>query len=185
MRNIGPLLRSRGAYSPLWEQLLILISTEYHEMGQNSCMDQIYQIDESKKAQFIAYIQEARCGVIATADREHGPESAFINLAVTSELAILFETLITSRKYRNLQRDPRASLVIGGHGQTTLQLEGLVDEPTETLRDEVMSTYYEACSQNLSHSNWPGVTYMRFRPRWVRYSDYGLPWKVEEYFLSR
>lgn len=147
-------------------------------------MDNSSLMDSAKKTAFISYIGEINAGVIATADREHGPESAFINLAVMPDMAIVFETLITSRKYRNLQRDPRASLVICGHGKTTLQIEGLVDEPTETLLDDVISTYYEACPQNMSHRNWPGLTYLRLRPRWLRYSGYGLPWKVEEYFLN-
>lgn len=144
-------------------------------------MDNPLHIDDAKKAAFISYINAVNAGVIATADRERGPESAFINLAVMPDMAIVFETLITSRKYRNLQRDPCASLVIGGQGKTTLQIEGLVDEPTGTLLDDVISTYYEACPQNASHRNWPGLTYLRLRPRWLRYSDYGLPWKVEEY----
>jgi pyridoxine/pyridoxamine 5'-phosphate oxidase len=141
-------------------------------------------MDEKKKAAFIAYIGGVNCGVISTADKQHGPEAAFINLAVASNLEIVFETLISSRKYRNLQTDPRAALVIGGHGKTTLQIEGFVDEPVETDLDEAISLYYDACPQNNSHRNWPGLTYLRLRPRWIRYSDYGHPWKVEEYFLN-
>ncbi|HSM96891.1 MAG TPA: pyridoxamine 5'-phosphate oxidase family protein [Rhizomicrobium sp.] len=142
-------------------------------------------MDDEKKAAFIAYVKEVNCGVISTADKEHGPEAAFISLAITPDFEIVFETLITSRKYRNLQTDPRAALVIGGHGRTTLQIEGLVDEPGDLDRDELVPLYYKACPQNTSHQNWPGLTYMRLRPRWVRYSDYGHPWKVEEYFLKR
>lgn len=141
-------------------------------------------MDEKKKAALIAYIREINCGVISTADKEHGPEAAFISLAVTPDFEIVFETLITSRKYRNLQADPRAALVIGGHGKTTLQIEGLVDEPGEAELDDLIALYYGACPQNNSHRNWPGLTYLRFRPRWIRYSDYGHPWKVEEYFLK-
>src|SRR5690242_1166246 len=142
------------------------------------------QLNSAKKAEFIAYIEAANCGVIATANAEHGPESAFIHLAVMPDMAIVFETLISSRKYSNLQRDPRASLVIGGQGKTTLQIEGDVEELTDVLRDEAIPIFYKACPQNRSHRDWPGLTYMRFRPRWIRYSDYGIPWKVEEYVLS-
>ena len=152
--------------------------------GQTEIMEIGYPIAHGKMAQFIAYIGEVRAGVIATANREQGPESAYINLAVMPDMAIVFETLITSRKYRNLPRDPRASLVIGGKGKTTLQIEGLVDEPTEVLLDDIIQIYYDACPQNVSHRNWPGITYMRLRPRWLRYSDYGMPWKVEEFSFS-
>jgi hypothetical protein len=75
-------------------------------------------------------------------------------------------------------------LVIGGHGKTTLQIEGLVDELADVERDDLIAFYYDACPQNMSHRDWPGVTYMRFRPHWIRYSDYGHPWKVEEFFLK-
>ncbi len=141
-------------------------------------------MDENKNAAFIAYIRETGSGVLSTSNRQNGPEAAFINLAVTPAFMLVFETLITSRKYRNLRTDPRAALVVGGHGSTTLQIEGLVDEPAEVEREELISLYYDACPQNNSHRNWPGLTYMRFRPRWIRYSDYGHPWKVEEYFLK-
>lgn len=147
-------------------------------------MSQPFRLDSQKKAEFIAYIGAINAGVIATADPEHGPESAFIHLAVMPDLSIVFETLITSRKYRNLQRDPRASLVVGGREKTTIQIEGIVDEPAETLREELISTYYKACPHNVGHQNWPGLTYLRLRPRWLRYSDYGMPWKVEEYSLN-
>lgn len=153
-------------------------------MGQTDFMGHALQLDSAARIKFVSQINAINAGVIATADREHGPESAFINLAVMPDLAIVFETLISSRKYRNLQRDPRAALVIDGGGKTTFQIEGLVDEPTDVLRDDVIAAYYKACAQNLSHRDWPGLTYMRLRPRWLRYSDYGMPWKVEEYFLS-
>ena len=141
-------------------------------------------MDEKKKAAFVDYIKKINCGVVSTAGGQRGPEAAFINLAVAPDLAIVFETLITSRKYRNLQVDPRAALVIGGQGGTTLQIEGSIDEPAEADLDEAISLYYEACPQNGGHRGWPGLTYLRLRPRWIRYSDYGHPWKVEEYFLK-
>jgi pyridoxine/pyridoxamine 5'-phosphate oxidase len=41
------------------------------------------------------------------------PQAAVVGFAVTDALEIIFDTVATSRKYRNLRADPRVALVIG------------------------------------------------------------------------
>jgi len=56
------------------------------------------------------------------------PQSALVGIAVTQELEIVFDTLNSSRKYRNLIQHPSCSLVIGWDGEQTVQYEGIATE---------------------------------------------------------
>ncbi|HWA30151.1 MAG TPA: pyridoxamine 5'-phosphate oxidase family protein [Rhizomicrobium sp.] len=141
------------------------------------------KLGPEKKAALVAYLRNISGGVISTVGTQGAPEAALITFAVSPELEIVFETLVTSRKYANLQDNPRAAFVAGGAGAKTIQIEGLIDEPAESDLDALKRLYYESCPQNLSHRDWPGMTYLRLRPRWIRFSDYGHPWHVEEYSL--
>ncbi|HTQ14202.1 MAG TPA: pyridoxamine 5'-phosphate oxidase family protein [Rhizomicrobium sp.] len=136
-----------------------------------------------KKAELAAYIRRIACGVVSTVDKSGAPEAAFVFLAVTPGLEIVFETLNTARKFRNVARDPRVALVIGWEDDTSLQIEGLAGEPDEFALEELKPVYYETCPQNRGHLGWPGLTYLRVKPRWLRFSNYGARWRVEEFTL--
>jgi len=142
-------------------------------------------LNANRKQALLAYMRNLGCGVVSTSGTDHAPEAAFVNLAVTDDLELIFETLNTSRKYRNLRRDPRIAVVMGGSGDKTVQLEGMARELFDSELDGLKASYYDQCPNNLPHSNWPGVTYIRIQPRWIRFSNYGMPWKVEEFFLGR
>jgi len=50
-------------------------------------------------------------------DWESAPESALVAIAVTEDLEIVFDTLDSTRKYRNLISNPKASVVVGWEGE--------------------------------------------------------------------
>jgi pyridoxine/pyridoxamine 5'-phosphate oxidase len=143
------------------------------------------KLDAARKAEIVACLRKAEGGVISTVAKNNRPESAFIYIAVTPELEIIFETLITSRKYVNIGDNPYAAFVADAGDARTIQMEGVVDEPVEIDLESLKRLYYEFCPQNLSHRHWPGLTYLRLRPRWIRFSDYGHPWQVEEFVLGQ
>ena len=119
--------------------------------------------------------------VIATASNTGEPEAALINIAVTPDLEIVFETTSATRKYVNLMRNPRVCLVIGWHDDRTLQLDGLVDGPEGRDYERLKAFYISAFPQRTSHEYWPGNDYYRVRPRWARLSNYNSPRKIEEF----
>jgi pyridoxine/pyridoxamine 5'-phosphate oxidase len=63
-------------------------------------------------------------GVVSTLSADGAPQSALVGIAVTPELEIIFDTVEKSRKFGNLLRDARASLVAGWQGEVTVQLGG-------------------------------------------------------------
>jgi hypothetical protein len=89
---------------------------------------------------------------------------------------IVFDTIETTRKAVNLRRDPRIALVIGGWGPgdgRTAQIEGVADAPAGAELARLKMAYYAVYPDGPSRAAWPGLIYVRVRPTWVRYSDFG------------
>ncbi len=138
-------------------------------------------IDNVRKIALYGFLAAARYGVLSTVSPDGTPEAALVGLAATPNLDLIFETINTTRKYQNIQRNPRVAAVIGWDGEKTLQYEGIANEPDEFAVEALKKIYFELLPENRGHDGWPGLTYMRIRPRWIRLSNYGAPWSVEEF----
>jgi hypothetical protein len=119
------------------------------------------------------FISRQRYAVVSSTASDGTPQSALVGVAATSGLEIIFDTLDSARKYRNLIERPACSLVIGGwSGEQTLQLEGLAEAPAgESLRrlQHVFFAHWPECRE---HLKWPGIAYLVVHPCWLRYSDF-------------
>jgi general stress protein 26 len=124
------------------------------------------------KAEVHAFIARQRYGVVATVQTDGSTESALVGIAVSPELEIFFDTLGDTRKAKNLRRDPRVSMVIGWENEQSVQLEGLADEPKGAGLDGLKRVYYEAWPDGPTRESWPGITWVRIAPRWIRFSDF-------------
>jgi nitroimidazol reductase NimA-like FMN-containing flavoprotein (pyridoxamine 5'-phosphate oxidase superfamily) len=140
------------------------------------------------KSEIYEFIRARRFAVAATVDANGAPEAAFVGIAVTPELELVFETLDATRKCPNLRRDPRIAFVIGWSGDflqnvggdQSLQYEGVADEPKGEELERLLEIYFATQPEGLLRQGWPGQTYFRVRPRWIRLSDYDRPSRVEE-----
>ena len=119
-----------------------------------------------------AYIAGQRYGVVATAQANGAPQSALVGIAVAPSLEIYFDTVETTRKAVNLRREPRVSLVIGWDNEQSVQLEGLADEPKGAALEALKRIYYAAWPDGPSRESWPGITWVRVVPTWIRFSDF-------------
>jgi len=116
-----------------------------------------------------------RLAVQASVSAAGVPQAAMVGFAVTDQFEIVFDTLHTTRKARNLRQNPHVALVIGGwvpNDERTVQYEGEADEPTGAELDRLKQVYYAAYPDGPGRASWPGLIYVRVRPTWVRYSDY-------------
>jgi hypothetical protein len=95
-----------------------------------------------------------------------------VGFAVSDDLEIVFDTVETTRKHRNLRADPRIALVIGWDDAITAQIEGSVDFPTGKDLERVRECYFVAYPDGRDRLAWPGITHARVRPSWVRFSDF-------------
>lgn len=121
----------------------------------------------------LAFLRAHRLCVQATVSPYGFPQAAVVGFAVTDELELVFDTEATSRKVKNLREDPRMAVVVGGDEDKTAQLEGIADEPTGAERARLVEAYLRVWPDGVERAAWPHITYVRFRPHWARYSDFG------------
>jgi hypothetical protein len=70
-----------------------------------------------------------------------------------------------------------AAFVIGGAApgdERRVQYEGVADEPSGDELEQLKTVYYGVYPNGPDRLSWPGLIYVRVRPRWIRYSDYSL-----------
>jgi pyridoxamine 5'-phosphate oxidase-like protein len=139
-------------------------------------------------ASLLSFLRSQRWAIEATVSSTHDPQAAIVGYAVTNQLELVFDTLSTSRKAANLRFNPRIALVIGGWqegSEQTLQYEGVADFPAGADLARLKRVYFEAFPDGPSRESWPAITYVRVKPRWLRFSDYGVdPPKIVERSLS-
>ena len=122
-----------------------------------------------------AFLRTQRYAVEASRGAGDCVQAALVGIAVTDTGEIIFDTLATTRKARNLRTSSRIALVIGGWivgDERTVQYEGVADEPTGPELDRVKAAYFAAWPDGPRRANWPGLIYIRVRPTWIRYSDF-------------
>jgi len=128
------------------------------------------------RAEIIRFIRANNCAVQASVSVSGAPQAAVIGIAVSDKLEIVFDTLASTRKAQNLVRNPRISLAIGGWipgDERTLQIDGVADQPQGAELERLTALYYESFPSGRERLSWPGLTYFRVRPTWVRYRDFG------------
>jgi PPOX class probable F420-dependent enzyme len=125
-----------------------------------------------ERQQLVEALSRHRLAVLSSIGPDGGPQSAVVGIGVSDRLEIVFDTLATSRKVRNMQRDPRVALVVGWDREITLQIEGTADFPQGDELARVRAVYFAAHPDGPTRLSWPGITHVRVRPAWIRYSDF-------------
>jgi len=126
------------------------------------------------KMELLAYMRTHRLAVISSVGDQGEPQSALVGIAVSPSHEVIFDTVTDSRKHRNLLRDPRASVVLSGPEEKTLQLEGrarplaLAGETDADLR----AVYYDVWPDGRERLRWPNLAYWCIQPAWAPYSDF-------------
>ncbi|WP_050404379.1 pyridoxamine 5'-phosphate oxidase family protein [Bradyrhizobium embrapense] len=132
------------------------------------------------RAELLAFLRMHRLAVVSSV-HDGAPQAALVGIAVSDDIEIIFDTLTTSRKYQNLRTDPRAAFVVGWDAEQTAQLEGIADFPTGTELAACKQVYFAAWPDGPERETWPNIGYVRVRPRWMRFSDFGAaPARIEE-----
>jgi general stress protein 26 len=126
-------------------------------------------------AELLGFMREHSMAVQASVSAAGGPQAAVVGVVVTDDFEVFFDTADTSRKVDNLRRNPRIALVIGGTtggDERTVQYEGVADEPTGAELQRLKELYFESFPDGRERQAWPGITYIRARPTWVRFTDF-------------
>jgi len=134
------------------------------------------------RAEIYEFIAKQSLGVLGTLSPAMVPQSALVGIAVTPELEVVFDTLKSSRKWRNLMTNSSCSLVIGWAGEITVQYEGRALQPDGSELARYQEIYFAKWPDGPIRLSWPGITYFVVQPRWIRYSDfYQNPPLIEEF----
>jgi general stress protein 26 len=125
------------------------------------------------RAELVTFLRRHRLCVQASVSPASSPQAALVGFAVSDRLEIVFDTLDSTRKSENLRQNPRVALVIGlGPEERTVQIEGIADRPSGAELERLKRVYFEAWPDGVERQTWKGLTYVRVRPTWVRYSDF-------------
>jgi pyridoxine/pyridoxamine 5'-phosphate oxidase len=133
------------------------------------------------KDELYDFIARHKLAVLATAAADGAPQAALVGIAVTPELELVFDTLRSTRKARNLSENPAAAFVIGCTDEITCQYEGIAHELSGDELAKYKLIYFAAFPDGPAREAGAGITYYVVRPRWVRFSDYTQsPPRIEE-----
>jgi pyridoxine/pyridoxamine 5'-phosphate oxidase len=123
------------------------------------------------RAELVAFLRRSPFWVQASVAEGGTPQAAVIGVAVGDDLELVFDTETSSRKCRNLRRDPRVALVFWD-GARTIQIEGRADEPVGQERARIQALYFASFPDGRERE--ARVTWFRVRPTWLRDSDFAV-----------
>ena len=127
------------------------------------------------------FITKNKYAVLSTVSEKGMPQSALVGIAVTRDLKIIFDTVTSSRKYKNLIINPAIAFVIGWDDEQTVQYEGTARIPKDQQLDELLAVYFEVFPDGRDRKeNWKDISYFYVEPRWIRYSNFNEPVQIEE-----
>lgn len=126
-------------------------------------------------AEVLEFMRFHRYAVQATVTEQGLPQAALVGIVINDRAELFFDTFASTRKAKNLKRDPQLAFVIGGHthgDERTVQYEGTVDSPTGAELEGFKDAYFALHPDGVRRSKLPGICYFRVRPRWIRYTNF-------------
>ncbi len=137
------------------------------------------------KEELISYISARQFTVISTIGDEY-PESACIEFG-NDGLTLIFDTNRESRKFKNLQKSSKVSLVIGWEDERTVQYEGnatLLEKGPEL--DQLKRAYFKKAPGAQKWEATDGNVYFKVEPVWIRFTDLNTtPWDITVFDLTQ
>jgi len=121
--------------------------------------------------ELLRFLREHKLVVVSSVAPGGAPQAAVVGYGVSDTLELVFDTLTSTRKYANLRSDPRVALVVWD-GERTVQLEGVVDFPEGDELERLRQVYFVPYPDGRERLAWPGITHVRVRLTWARYSDF-------------
>lgn len=123
------------------------------------------------RSDVLAFLRTQKLGVVASVTADGQPQSAVVGYAVSDDFELVFDTLGDTRKAQNLRARPKVSFTMWS-GERTVQLDGLTDEPTGAELARLKAVYFSVYPDGREREAWPGITWIRVKPSFIRYSDF-------------
>lgn len=127
------------------------------------------------------FMRRHTSAIISTISSEKYPEAAYVLIAITPDLEIIFDTVKTSRKYLNILQNPRVATVIGWDNETTIQYEGTARILGGKEDDNYREVYYSVYPDGRERARtWTDLVHIMVAPSWIRYSDFNPDGFIDE-----
>ncbi|MEK7143592.1 MAG: pyridoxamine 5'-phosphate oxidase family protein [Patescibacteria group bacterium] len=127
----------------------------------------------------LGLIDKSKLAVLSTVTADDRSESAVIEISVHKNLELIFDTMPSFRKYKNLQSNQNVSVVIGWE-PATVQYEGTAVELSGKELEEYKQIHFQKFPKAVKFEKL-GVRFFKIIPEWIRYTDVSKqPWEVFE-----
>jgi pyridoxine/pyridoxamine 5'-phosphate oxidase len=120
-------------------------------------------------AEFVTFVRTARLAVVATTSPEGTPEAALVEIAVTDDGALLFDTKSGTRKVANISHQPRVAIVVGWNDSVSVQVEGPAEILAGTDRTDAAAVFESQFPGSRALAD--GFALIRVKPDWLCYYD--------------
>jgi len=129
----------------------------------------------------LAVMASTNLCVLSTLGPDRQPQSAVVGFSEDEQCRLVIGTSNKSRKYRNILRDGRVSIVIGWDDRKTVQYEGVAHETHGAEREKYQALHVAKHPINAKFRDDPNEAYFLVEPVWIRHTDASVsPWIVEE-----
>jgi hypothetical protein len=122
-------------------------------------------------ADLLVFMRSHTYAVQASVSPSLAPQAAVVGVVVTDRFELFFDAIDVSWKVQNLRHKSKVAFVMWT-GERTVQYEGVADEPQGHELECLKELYFERFPDGRDRQKWPGVTYVRAQPVWIRYSDF-------------
>jgi uncharacterized pyridoxamine 5'-phosphate oxidase family protein len=126
---------------------------------------------KSEKEIVEEYIKAHQLTVLATVSHDFLPEASVLGFALGENFEIFFSTFNTSRKWINLQKNPKVALVIGWEKGKTVQYEGQAKELGQSEHAEIIKMHFADRPTIAKYLSAKEAALFKVVPKWIRYSD--------------
>jgi len=127
------------------------------------------------------FIKRHKVAVMSTVTKEGNPEAAALEFGDTDDLELIFDTIVTYRKYKNLEENNRVAFVIGWDENITVQYEGEAHELSGEEEVKYKQLYFQKNPKAKKWEKNPEIRYFKVIPKWIRYSNLNVnPWEIHE-----
>jgi len=135
-----------------------------------------------KRSEVLAFVRGHDLMMLATADGAGKPQAAVVEFGELDGFTLIFDTLSTSRKYKNLQFNPNVAAVIGWDENVTVQIDGVAELLAGEKLAQAKQAYFAKNPRAGKWENRPNIAYFAIKPIWLRYSDLNKdPWYTQEF----
>jgi general stress protein 26 len=128
---------------------------------------------QEQKQKVFNLIKNTPFGVVASVNPAFEPQAALVAISQTDNLEIIFGTLVNTRKYMNLQHNPKVAFVIGSD-RTVVQLQGVASEIIGEESVFYRNMHVVKHPESKKYFENPEERWFRVTPSWIRYTDHSV-----------